>query len=652
MGFKEIIKNKFAIKRSNKHINTVPCKIYKDYSLSEILSKINVMHATSDTPKSRINLVYNFGEGTDVTVSFSQRKEKNVIFSKGLSVLEKRRLYTSNEWNLLNQLDMPNVKLATTKQFGPAFILEASENLDRDLSQFIKLVNQWAECNYPLVVGVDVFESGCFGCFDVSALNLLSLVLENSDLRFVFHYRGLCNINFLNIPSCPSTTTECPSGFFEGKSINEKYLNSMIELRSLLEKTDHENGKLYRETLLKVSSTLMEISGPAISEVISKHMNIYDNKLKIFFFKTNTKYRMGYSMEDGGKYVKFNEEQNKFDTNERYVLVTRDTVLMLNGELVNKLSKINISSCTPPNITWYDGVPGCGKTYKIIKQHVPGKDLVLTQTRAGIKEIRKAIINEYGTAYDEILYKDYRTVASYIINQSHDKLYNRVFIDEAVLMHAGYVGFVAKLSGASEVILLGDSKQIPYIERSRLEAKWHRVSDLCGRREYDTISHRCPMDVCYALSSYYPHIATNNKNSISILPTARDSEFHQLQPETLILTFTQEEKRQVGEALKWNRNTKIHTIHEAQGLTSKRVILVRVDYRNKAIYESTPHAIVALTRHTESFRYITNGQNDAVIALIQKVKLINKNELVKWNANRLLTERESTSHLNHDNTIR
>jgi hypothetical protein len=649
MGFKEIIKNKFAIKKPQKHINTVSNKIYKDYSLNEILSKINVMHATSNTPKSRINLVYNFGEGTDMTISFSQNKGKNVIFSKGLSILEKRRFYTSNEWNLLNQLDMLNVKLATTKQFGPAFILETSKNLDQYLTKFIKLVNRWAECNYPLVVGIDVFESGCF---DVSALNLLSLVLENSNLRFVFHYRGICNINFLNIPSRPTPTTEYPSGFFEGKSINEKYLNSMIELRTLLEKTDQENGKLYREILLKVSSNRMEISGPTISEVISKHMNIYDNKLEIFVFKTDTKYRMGYCMESGGKYVEFNEEQNKFDTNERYVLVTQDTVLMLNGELVNKLSKINISSCTPPNIKWYDGVPGCGKTYKIIKQHVPGRDLVLTQTRAAIKDIRKAIVNEYGTAHNEILYKNYRTVASYVINQSHNKIYDRVFIDEAVLMHAGYVGFVAKLSGASEVMLFGDSKQIPYIERSRLEAKWHKISDLCSQTEYDAVSHRCPVDVCCALSSYYPHIATNNKNSISILPTAKDRVFHQLQPETLVLTFTQEEKRKVGEALKWNRNTRIHTIHEAQGLTSKRVILVRVDYRNKAIYESTPHAIVALTRHTESFRYITNGLNDAVIALIQRVAFIDKNELVKWNAERLLKVKGNTSDLNHGDTVR
>lgn len=44
-------------------------------------------------------------------------------------------------------------------------------------------------------------------------------------------------------------------------------------------------------------------------------------------------------------------------------------------------------------------------------------------------------------------------------------------------MRAGYIGFIEKITGAKEIIALGDSKQIPYIERSRIKANWYRIDD-------------------------------------------------------------------------------------------------------------------------------------------------------------------------------
>lgn len=47
------------------------------------------------------------------------------------------------------------------------------------------------------------------------------------------------------------------------------------------------------------------------------------------------------------------------------------------------------------------------------------------------------------------------------------------------MMHAGYIGFIAKLSSAREIIVVGDSKQIPYIELSPIKIKWGEMSDFC-----------------------------------------------------------------------------------------------------------------------------------------------------------------------------
>lgn len=632
MGFKKVILNTLAhFKKQNSQI---PLAKPKTLDLWEVLSGISLLNATSNTPKSRLNLVYNFGEQVDVMLAFARMDGGRVEVSKGLSAYQGKRFLSLEEWNQLDQIEQ-DIKLASQKDASPVLLLNSNEKTEELFCQLLELVDQWAASNYPLIIGIDAFKNLNRKYFDISSLKLLSAVQESTCLKFVFYYRGYCNIEFLDIPLRTAPSTEIPSGFFEGSSNQEKYLNSMIELRNLLESADSKNSEVYKEILVNANLSSTQTSSIAISKLRKRKMNIYDNTLKQFLFKSNVKYRMGYCLESGGTYVEFLENERRFNTTERHVLVTRDTVLMLNGELANKISKIKINECKPPNIKLYEGVPGSGKSRFIVSEHTPGKDLVLTQTRASIKDIRDAIVEKYGQQYIDRLNTDYRTVASFIINHTWGKTYNRVFIDEALLMHAGYLGYVAKLSGATEIIAVGDSKQIPYIERSRLKAKWCRITDFCDSIEKISITQRCPIDVCYALSPHYTDIATTNIKPLSVLPIGRCGDFHQIEPDTLVLTFTQEEKLKVGEVLKCKNNLRIHTIHEAQGLSSKRVVLLRIDYRKNDIYNSMPHAIVALSRHTETFRYLTTGTEDAVETLLNRLKHINGRELIKWNANRI-----------------
>lgn len=64
------------------------------------------------------------------------------------------------------------------------------------------------------------------------------------------------------------------------------------------------------------------------------------------------------------------------------------------GELIKKINRINIRERPLPNIKRYNGVSGCGKTWK---------DLVLWQIRVGIREIRKAAAKKYGSNYAKVL---------------------------------------------------------------------------------------------------------------------------------------------------------------------------------------------------------------------------------------------------------
>lgn len=635
MGFKRTFLNKFAL-FNKKNGSSMLSEAPKTVQLHDVLSEINTFNATMTTPQSRTSLVYNFGEKVDLTLSFAKKVKNKFDISKGLAIYKGKTFITLDEWNQLEQIDLPDGKLLA-KNSTPALILSINENYDSNFIQLLRSINQYAGKHYPLVIGIDAFNNLNKMFLDMSVIKLLSTVYENKFLRFVFYYRGSSELKFLNIPLQAQPSSLCPKGFFDGISEQERYLNSMIELRNLLESVDTVNAKLYRDILTILFQSDAAMSNAKLHEIARRKMNIYDNVLKTFLLKTNTKYRMGYCLENGGKYVEFKGDEKKFCTTERYVLVSRDTILMLNSELVTKIKCIDISDCKIPIIKWYDGVPGCGKTSFIVSRHTPGKDLVLSQTRAGIKDIRDAVLAKYGQLCSKQLFTDYRTVSSFIINHTSNKTYDRIYIDEALMMHAGYIGYVVKLCGASEVIALGDSKQIPYIERSSLETKWHAITDFCGQQEGNlTVTKRCPIDVSYALSQNYIDIATTSNKAISVLPVGRCGEFYQIEPDTLILTFTQEEKQRVGETLKWSSHVKICTIHEAQGLTAKNVLLIRIDYRKKSIYDSMPHAIVALSRHTHKFKYITTGSDDAVEILLRRLRCIDEEGLIKWNSKQLL----------------
>lgn len=217
-----------------------------------------------------------------------------------------------------------------------------------------------------------------------------------------------------------------------------------------------------------------------------------------------------------------------------------------------------------------------------------------------ILEVR--FLKTYGKGCGEFIYLNYRTVASYIINYNENMTFDRVFFDEALMMHAGYLGYISILSKAKEIIIFGDSKQIPYIERSPITTRWHKISGLIDPYKYDDITQRCPTDTCYALSSHYSDIATGSKTVKSILPIGRSGDFFQIEADTLVLTYTQKEKAMIKNVLAKYENIKIFTIHEAQGLTARSVLLIRIDSSPKEIYNSIPHAIVALSRHTEKFK--------------------------------------------------
>jgi hypothetical protein len=302
--------------------------------------------------------------------------------------------------------------------------------------------------------------------------------------------------------------------------------------------------------------------------------------------------------------------------------------------MLENLRLADISNIPLPKIKWIVGVPGCGKTYAILNNHKPGKDLILTLTKHGCTEIRKQMASKLKVKIND-LKENYRTVASILVNGSSKKV-ETVYIDEALLMHSGTIGFIAHMTGANEIIIIGDEWQIPYIEREGVsDVLFSSPRKYCHVTSVLTCTRRCPVDVTYALSYFYPGIYTKNTTTISMKMSHNTGLIADNQ-DTLYMTHTQKDKQSLINLGLGKRNgSAIMTIHEAQGQTFDNVTLIRLNRKNEDIYMSTEHAIVAISRHRKSFLYLTQAGEDKVIKLMKSVGNCEKS-LEKWNSEQAL----------------
>jgi len=157
------------------------------------------------------------------------------------------------------------------------------------------------------------------------------------------------------------------------------------------------------------------------------------------------------------------------------------------------------------------GVAGCGKTTTIVKSHDPKNDLVLACTRTNRDDILKRSREEHG----EVDQKSYRTVDSYLMNV--DKQFEVVWVDEALMQHAGAILFVAYASRCRVLNVLGDCTQIPYICRmSGYNAKYPNFIGKVKPKMLMPVSHRCPPDACANVAPIYKKVGINIKTTSTV----------------------------------------------------------------------------------------------------------------------------------------
>ncbi|QKN22697.1 replicase [Erysiphe necator associated virga-like virus 1] len=328
---------------------------------------------------------------------------------------------------------------------------------------------------------------------------------------------------------------------------------------------------------------------------------------------------------DGSKLVALRKE------NDRYVLkgdvlpagetllVSDETELINEYSLYEKVYPVNLDEYVLPHIKLIQGVPGCGKTTYILNKVEEG-DLVLFSTREGAADFRSRVSKKRPDRGEQYLRKHYRTVHSYIINRDVREKFRRVYVDEALMMHCGEVLFAAHLAGAEEVILLGDVNQIPYINRTPQCSVAHSAIDkLCASTEYLSVSYRCTVTVACILAQYYNEgmKSTSMVRGELSLELFLNVDSLNLEQRDQVLVFTQNEKTEI---LKVHKT--VSTVHEFQGRQAESIVVVRATGQKYEVFEHLPHCLVAISRHTEKFRYITTDTSDMLSRWVDESKYL------------------------------
>ncbi|QLJ83503.1 RNA-dependent RNA polymerase [Parry's Creek negev-like virus 1] len=294
-------------------------------------------------------------------------------------------------------------------------------------------------------------------------------------------------------------------------------------------------------------------------------------------------------------------------------------------------------------IVYVDGAPGVGKTRYILDNltgnSVDTSEMVLSIGKHSAETFRLRAVEKFG--YDETTArKKFRTLDSLLMHYNDEDyppdLSRTLYIDEGMMEHVGKLLWAALLLNAKKLIIIGDEAQIPFINRDKTRRLHYNkiVSIVPDENAFTTlaecfISYRIPPDVAHILNrlkAYRKVIRTYNQlmHSIKLVVCPQGNydvlsrKFDQhatsplaalrdhYTPDTVVLTFTQSDKKTIIEHLKSNRQeTRVHTVHEFQGSEAKKVIFIRLSAKYNPVYDERSQALVGLSRHTHEFLYIT-----------------------------------------------
>lgn len=438
----------------------------------------------------------------------------------------------------------------------------------------------------------------------------------------VFPTLGTADLEFVREPT-----------YLPGSSVIANFRNAFIEYRHTVALADRVNAVELQRIWKSIHDSGVSL-GQSVIQLCSKYcMNVYDNLNKRYILEETREFMYGYA--DG--YVEWIASSERYDTEHRHVLVSKGTKVMLNVKIASRLWNIDLTSVVLPFFEWYNGTPGCGKTTFIVDSHAVGRDMILTATVEGVEDVRRRVKVKHPEVSDDMLRTNYRTTMSVLVNGVRDS-FEKVYIDEALMMHAGAIVALCAIIKCKTVVLLGDRNQIPFIDRDHVcVMKYAAVDKFASIHKELSCTYRCPIDVAMSLKPLYDCIYSASKVVHSMRMEALSGSVIPNNANTLYLVHFQSDKESMLRDKYGNRpGSKVLTINEAQGLCFPNVICVRFSAKPLQLYASMEQAVVAISRHTESFVYYTSASDDVIVKLILRTHGLTDGELINANAmNRL-----------------
>jgi len=264
-----------------------------------------------------------------------------------------------------------------------------------------------------------------------------------------------------------------------------------------------------------------------------------------------------------------------------------------------------------PKWVLIEGIAGAGKTYRCIKT-ATAQDMIVCSTKYAMLDTRNKLVKD-GVMTMREAKRRCKTIDSVAINGTKI-VANVLWIDEGLMEHAAMLHLMVALIRPVIVYVLGDRSQLNFINRVDRVKMSSESFEAWDRVETIFVTQRCPIPAMAAVAPIYrkrgfdPLTAKHGKKRMDTTYIADAAGIPRLAEDYQYVTWYQDDKERIkAESRKPGRGhlANIHTIGEVQGQTFKNVALVRLSTKSRKLFDSDPHMLVALTRHTDTFKYYT-----------------------------------------------
>lgn len=305
---------------------------------------------------------------------------------------------------------------------------------------------------------------------------------------------------------------------------------------------------------------------------------------------------------------------------------TNDSLMVYNGPAIVESMKQSLSRSMDFQIVLMQGPPGCGKTTSIVNQALPS-DVVLVPARKAAAETSQRLQSR-GKEFVKMAQTRVKTVDSYMVNRLTSTRVaslktQRLLADEAFMTREGRWLAAAALLGVSVIYAYGDENQIPHVPRAECPSLYVKMKYQSCDSTY--ITYRCPAALLACWNSVFDYRVRSTsevEGEVSMHPSHMGLE---IPDGCVMMGMYQADKKRLAEMYSGSSHKiKIMTVHESQGNTYEHVWLHRFDLRKRvdkfSLYDREPYVLVAMSRSTHTFKYISPDLDDLVSKWIKTGK--------------------------------